>query len=66
MHAFRHTLLNRALNVDVDASPITGHAGGKSKVVRGYEGKLWLENLQKILEAIRFEEVTFLKPAKRP
>lgn len=63
MHAFRHTLLNRASNTNppIDATSITGHAGEKSSIVRGYEGELSLENKRKIVEAIRFE-LSFIKP----
>ena len=57
MHAFRHTFLNRALNLNVDnASVITGHVdGSKSQVVRGYEGVLSVQNKRNILEKITFE-----------
>jgi integrase len=37
MHAFRSTFLNRAYNLRIaDAESITGRAGEKSEVVRGY------------------------------
>lgn len=56
MHAFRHTLLNRASNANppINAESITGHAGEKTAIVRGYEGELSLENKSRILEAIPF------------
>lgn len=56
MHAFRHTLLNRASNANppLDATSITGHAGEVNAVVRGYQGELSLTNKQRILEAIPF------------
>jgi len=60
MHAFRHTLMNRALNSSVDAKAITGHASDKSKVQRGYEGKLTLVNLRNVLESIEFDELNFV------
>lgn len=56
MHAFRHTLLNRALNLGVlGAEAITGHVGEKSAVVRGYEGELSLTNKYKIISRITFD-----------
>lgn len=57
MHAFRSTLLARASNSDpaIDATPITGHSGEKSKVVRGYEGELDLDKKKRLLEAIDFK-----------
>lgn len=61
MHAFRSTLLNRAMNLGIDATPITGHAGNTDRVVRGYQGELSLENKQKLLEGITFE-LEFIKP----
>jgi integrase len=56
MHAFRHTLLNRASNANppINAESLTGHAGEKTAIVRGYEGELSLENKNRILEAIPF------------
>lgn len=63
MHAFRHTLLNRAMNANppLDATSITGHAGEESSIVRGYQGDLSLENKQRILDAITFG-VAFIRP----
>lgn len=61
MHAFRSTLLNRAMNLGIDATPITGHAGNTDRVVRGYQGELSLENKKKLLEGITFE-LEFIKP----
>ena len=65
MHAFRSTFMARASNTEppVDASPISGHSGAKSRVVRGYEGELNIANKTKLLEAIdfKFDPVTALK-----
>lgn len=63
MHAFRHTLLNRAANAHprIDATSITGHAGKSNSVVRGYEGEMSLENKKRTLEAIPFD-VVFITP----
>lgn len=63
MHAFRHTLLNRASNANppLDATSITGHAGEVNAVVRGYQGELSLENKRRILESIPFG-VDFIVP----
>ncbi|WP_291747445.1 MULTISPECIES: hypothetical protein [unclassified Limnobacter] len=56
MHAFRHTFLNRALNLGItNAEVLTGHAGGKSRVVRGYEGELSLEAKLKVLSKLEFD-----------
>ena len=65
MHAFRHTLLNRASNANppLDATSITGHAGEVNAVVRGYQGELSLENKRRILEAIPFG-IDFIAPVK--
>lgn len=55
-HAFRSTFLNRALNLHIpDAETITGHAGEKSAVVRGYRGELELKHKRDILEQITFD-----------
>lgn len=55
-HAFRSTFLNRALNLRIpDAETITGHAGEKSTVVRGYEGELALEHKRDIIERVTFD-----------
>lgn len=56
MHAFRHTLLNRALNLGVvNAEVITGHARDVSAIVRGYEGEMELANKLKVLSQIDFD-----------
>lgn len=56
MHAFRHTFLNRAFNLDVqNAEVITGHAGSDSEVVRGYKGKLQIRKLLTIIEQVDFD-----------
>jgi integrase len=56
MHAFRHTFLNRALNLGVlGAEALTGHVSGKSAVVRGYEGELGLKNKLAVLSQIKFD-----------
>ena len=55
-HAFRHTFLNRAFNLDVqNAEVITGHAGSDSEVVRGYKGKLQVKRLLSIIEQVDFD-----------
>lgn len=57
MHAFRSTFMARASNTEppIDATPMSGHSGTKSRVVRGYEGELDLINKKKLLEAIDFK-----------
>lgn len=56
-HAFRHTLINRARNLDVTNTHwITGHAGSDaSAVVRGYQGTLDIERKKEIVDKITFE-----------
>ncbi|MDR4126995.1 site-specific integrase [Yanghanlia caeni] len=73
MHAFRSTLLNKAMNDGIaGAEVITGHAHSskeqaketeKSAVVRGYEGEMSVASKSKILEQIRWPEIKFIKPA---
>ena len=64
MHVFRSMFLNRALNLRIrDAELITGHAGGRSTVVRGYEGELELQHKREIIEKITFD-VDVPKPVK--
>lgn len=74
MHAFRSTLLNRAMNEGIgNAEVITGHAHSsseqlkedvkKSSVVRGYEGEMSVASKRKILEQIEWPEIKFIKPA---
>jgi integrase len=55
MHAFRHTFSNAAKNAGVDESDLVGHVGAATKVAAGYQGELWLENKQAILEKIQFD-----------
>lgn len=56
MHAFRHTLLNRAYNLGVaNAEAITGHSRDTSAVVQGYEGELELPNKLALLSKITFD-----------
>ena len=57
MHVFRHTLLALASNTvpTIDAGALTGHAGHKNIVQRGYEGELSLKNKQALLEAIDYK-----------
>ena len=55
MHGFRHTFLNRALNLGVlNAEVITGHAREISSTVRGYEGEMELESKLSLLVRIEF------------
>jgi integrase len=56
MHAFRSAILAKAHNANppLDVTSITGHAATASDVVAGYQGRLWLENQQRILEAVPF------------
>lgn len=67
MHSFRHTILNRALNLEISGmNHITGHAHTngeekKSAVVLGYEGQLYIKNKQRILERLTFD-IEFIKP----
>lgn len=74
MHAFRSTLLNRAMNEGIgNAEVITGHAHSsseqlkndakKSSVVKGYEGEMSVASKSKILEQIQWPEIKFIKPA---
>lgn len=74
MHAFRSTLLNKAMNEGIgNAEVITGHAHSsseqlkeddkKSSVVRGYEGEMSVASKRKILEQIQWPEIKFIKPA---
>jgi integrase len=62
MHAFRHNLLARARHLGIDgAIEITGHAGDRDAVVRGYEGELALDRKRAILEKIVFD-VQLIQP----
>jgi integrase len=54
MHAFRHTFLNRAFNLGIDVTTLTGHAGDTTAVVRGYTGELSLVNKSSLMEKIHF------------
>lgn len=74
MHAFRSTLLNKAMNEGIgNAEVITGHAHSsseqlkddvkKSSVVRGYEGEMSVASKSKILEQIKWPEIKFIQPA---
>lgn len=74
MHAFRSTLLNKAMNEGIsNAEVITGHAHSssellkeddkKSSVVRGYEGEMSVASKSKILEQITWSRIKFIKPA---
>ena len=66
MHAFRHTFLARAQDLDIDrATVITGHVGDESVVVRGYQGELALARKRDIIEKITFD-VSFEKPGATP
>lgn len=67
MHAFRHTMLTSARNCrpdKIDITPITGHVGQDSAVVRGYQGELTLDNLRDLIEKIEFP-VNFTRPVAR-
>jgi len=56
MHGFRHTFLNRALNLGIsNAEVITGHARAVSSTVRGYQGDMELGNKLKLLEQLDFD-----------
>lgn len=56
MHGFRHTFLNRALNLGIsNAEVITGHAREVSSVVRGYEGEMELSSKLKLLVQLDFD-----------
>lgn len=80
MHAFRHTFLARAAELEVvNASALTGHVsnisgvqavqGGqvqeeKSAVVRRYEGELPVHKKREILERMHFGALRFYKPVQ--
>lgn len=62
MHGFRHTFLNRALNLGIaNAEVITGHAREVSSVVRGYEGEMELGSKLSLLSQLDFD----VTPPKR-
>lgn len=54
-HSFRATLLRAARSAGVDATMVTGHLEGRSRVVAGYEGKDPLEDQIKALAQITFD-----------
>ena len=78
MHAFRSTLLNRAMVLGVvNAEAITGHAGNvtnierlqggqveqdASSVVKKYRGELPVDKKLEILRRINFPELKFIRP----
>ena len=78
MHAFRSTLLNRAMVLGVvNAEAITGHAGNvtnierlqggqveqdASSVVKKYRGELPVDKKLEILRRIDFPELNFIRP----
>ena len=79
MHAFRSTLMNRAMVLRVvGIEVITGHAnkvtklervvdgqveGARSDVVIGYQGDLPLDQKMEILERINYGSLAFHRPA---
>ena len=79
MHAFRSTLLHRAMVLGViNAEVITGHASNvtnlekiqdgqveqnASSVVKKYRGELPVDKKLEILTRITFPEVKFIRPA---
>ncbi|NSL54562.1 site-specific integrase [Uliginosibacterium aquaticum] len=80
MHAFRSTLLNRAMVLGVvNAEAITGHVSNvtslekvqdgqverdASAVVKKYRGELPVDKKLEILTRITFPEVSFIRPSK--
>lgn len=78
MHAFRSTLMNRAMVLRVvGIEAITGHAnkvtklervidgqveGARSDVVVGYQGELPIDQKMEILERINYGDLTFHRP----
>ena len=78
MHAFRSTLLNRAMVLGVvNAEAITGHAGNvtnierlqggqveqdASSIVKKYRGELPVDKKLEILERINFPQLNFIRP----
>lgn len=62
-HTFRSTLLAEGLELELDLTPITGHAGGVDPTVRKYQGELSLSNKLKRLRRIKFP-VEFIRPVK--
>lgn len=55
-HAFRHTMENRAYNLEVvSIGAITGHAENVSKVQRGYRRELELGVKKRVLDRIWFD-----------
>lgn len=72
MHAFRSTLLNRAMNLHITGvEAITGHAhsskttareGQESSVVKIYQGEMAVSSKSKILNRITWPRLKLIKP----
>lgn len=60
-HAFRSTLLAEGLELELDLTPITGHAGKVDIVVRKYQGELSLSKKMERLRRVEYP-VEFIRP----